>query len=129
MKKERDQTLVQSCGKTTTWSPPHSIQMELEPQVHAPIENIVPQDNILGSFTRFYEGGDPFQNYRSVGPPSSQASIEVVPLFITPRTSSFLGQDLQDCKKVTNLFQQMAQYNHNMHNVSLQMIKLKLHQQ
>jgi hypothetical protein len=62
MKKERDQSLVQSCGKTTTWSPSHSMQMELEPQVHPLIENIIPQDNRPGSFTRFHEGGDPFQN-------------------------------------------------------------------
>jgi hypothetical protein len=53
--------------------------------------------------------------------------MEVVPLFITSRTSNFLGQVVQDCKKVTNLFQQMVQYNHNMHNVLLEMIRLKLH--
>jgi len=105
------------------------MQMELEPQVHPPIANIVPQDNRLGSFTRFYEGGDPFQNDINVRPPLREASIEVVPLFITPRTFSSLGQDVQDCKKVTNLFQQMGQYNHNMHNVLLEMIRLKLHQQ
>jgi hypothetical protein len=46
-------------------------------------------------------------------------------LFHTPRTSSFIGQEVEHHKKVASMFHEMIQYNQNMHVRNVGNIKVE----
>jgi len=66
-----------------------------------------------------YSGGNQFQVYKKIGLSLKEIFRDASPLFRMLWTLGSIGQEVEQHKKVVNMFHQMDQYNQHMHVVML----------